>query len=245
MPPKAKKAAASVPPAKTAPLDGCVIAFSGRFTGYKQSDLESKVASLGGQPAKSVVASTTHVVTTQADYDNMCTKVWQAKDRGGIFILNLDWLLESEESNTKQAEAQYLFDASQNGTSNGNNAVVPSSTQPTSTQPAPVQSNSSKKRQASATPEPKTKPKKTKLDEVAQNGKAAAIGKEQIAKSWDVQVPVDEGCYLSGYGVHVDEDSVIWDASLNQTNAGQNNNKFYRIQVRAQSMLPSLMVDLP
>lgn len=245
MPPKTKKAAASVPPASTAPLDGCVIAFSGRFTGYKQSALESKVASLGGQPVKSVVAGTTHVVTTQADYDNMCTKVWQAKDRGDIFILSLDWLLESEESNTKQPEAQYLFDASQNGTTNGNNTVVPLPNQLTSTGPAPVQSNSSKKRQASATPEPKTKTKKTKLDEVASNGKAVTIGKEQIAKSWDVQVPIDEGCYLTGYGVHVDEDSVIWDASLNQTNAGQNNNKFYRIQVRAQSMLPSLMVDLP
>lgn len=244
MPPKAKKAAASVPPAGGAPLDGCVIAFSGRFTGYKQSALESKVANLGGQPVKSVVAGTTHVVTTQADYDNLCTKVWQAKDRGGIFIVSLDWLLESEESNTRQGEAQYLFDASQNGTTNGNNTIVPSSTQPTSTQPAPipVQNNPSKKRQASATPDPK--PKKTKLDEVAQNGKAAVIGKEQIAKSWDVQVPVDEGCSLTGYGVHVDEDSVIWDASLNQTNAGANNNKFYRIQVRPQAVSTVLTVPL-
>ena len=224
-----------------APLDGCVIAFSGRFTGYKQSSLEAKVADLGGQPAKSVVADTTHVVTTQADYDNKCTKVWQAKDRGGIFIVGLGWLLDSEQSNTKQSETQYLFDASQNGSTNGNNTVVPS-TKPTSTQPLPSQNNPAKKRQASSSPEP-TK-KKTKLEEVAQKGKAAAIGKEQIAKSWDVQVPVDEGCSLIGYGVHVDDDSVIWDASLNQTNAGQNNNKFYRIQVCAQTVFPGPAVAL-
>lgn len=237
MPPKAKKAAAAAPPASGAlPLDGCVIAFSGRFTGYRQSALEDKVASLGGQPAKSVTADTTHCVTSQADFDKLCTKVWQAKDRG-IFIVSLEWLLDSEQSNAKQPEAQYLFeDASQNGTTNGNNTVV-SSTNPSSTQP-PAKNHPPMKRQAStAATDSSREPdaKKTKLQKVAQKGKAAAIGKEQIAKSWDVQVPVDEGCSLTGYGVHVDDDSVIWDASLNQTNAGANNNKFYRIQVSAQA----------
>lgn len=227
MPPKAKKAAGSPP------LDGCVIAFSGTFTGYRQSDLEAKATALGGRPAKSVTAKTTHCVTTQSDFDKVCTKVWQAKDRG-IFIVSLQWMLDSEQSNAKQDEAQYLFDnASQNGTTNGNGAAVPSSN-PLPTQTAPAKSNSSVKRQASpgavgSSHGPSAK--KTKLDKVAQDSKAAAIGKEQIAKSWNVQVPVDEGCSLVGYGVHIDDDSVIWDASLNQTNAGQNNNKFYRIQV--------------
>jgi poly [ADP-ribose] polymerase 2/3/4 len=31
--------------------------------------------------------------------------------------------------------------------------------------------------------------------------------------------------------VHIDSDGVIYDVSLNQTNAGNNNNKFYRIQL--------------
>lgn len=244
MPPKAKKAAASAPPASGAlPLDGCVIAFSGRFTGYRQSALEDKVADLGGQPAKSVTADTTHCVTSQADFDKLCTKVWQAKDRG-IYIVSLEWLLDSEQSNAKQPEAQYLFDdGSQNGTTNGNSTVM-SSTNPSSTQP-PAKNNPPMKRQASnAATDSSNEPnaKKTKLEKVAQGGKAAAIGKEQIAKSWDVQVPVDEGCSLTGYGVHVDDDSVIWDASLNQTNAGQNNNKFYRIQVGAPLGLPGLAV---
>lgn len=235
-----------MPPASAAlPLDGCVISFSGRFTGYRQSALEAKVAELGGQPAKSVTADTTHVVTTQADFDKLCTKVWQAKDRG-IFIVSLDWMLDSEQSNAQQPEAQYLFHDPQNGTTNGNNTAQSSAKTP-STQPAPAATNPPQKRQASpiaigSSPEPKVK--KTKLDKAAQNGKAAVIGKEQIAKSWDVQVPVDEGCWLSGYGVHVDEDSVIWDASLNQTNAGFNNNKFYRIQVCAEAVLLGLALDL-
>lgn len=198
------------------PLDGCVIAFSGTFTGYKQATLMEKAVALGAAPAKSVTEKTTHVVTTQSDFDKECTKVLQAKDRG-IFIVSLDWLLESEQSNAQQPEAKYLFDTSQNGTHQVNNNTVASKKR----QASPAASNASHEPTA----------KKTKLETVAQSGKAVAIGKEQIAKSWDVQVPVDEGCSLAGYGVHVDEDSVIWDASLNQTNAGQNNNKFYRIQV--------------
>ncbi|QBZ63443.1 hypothetical protein PoMZ_05124 [Pyricularia oryzae] len=53
----------------------------------------------------------------------------------------------------------------------------------------------------------------------------------QVAKSKDVHVPLDEGCLLSGYSVYIDSNGHIWDASLNQTNASNNNNKFYRLQV--------------
>src|SRR5262245_36985663 len=42
-----------------------------------------------------------------------------------------------------------------------------------------------------------------------------------------VVIPVDEHCPLSGKGKVVDE----WDAMLNQTNIGANNNKFYVIQL--------------
>lgn len=80
----------------------------------------------------------------------------------------------------------------------------------------------SKKRQASPDTEPEFNKKK----------KIANFGEGQIAKSQDVRVPLDEMCPLQSYGVYVDEnDGVIWDASLNQTNAGQNNNKFYRLQL--------------
>ena len=34
-----------------------------------------------------------------------------------------------------------------------------------------------------------------------------------------------------GYDVYIDDSGLIWDATLNQTNAGANNNKFYRIQL--------------
>lgn len=54
----------------------------------------------------------------------------------------------------------------------------------------------------------------------------------QVAKAGTSQIPLDEGCYLTGYHVYIDpNDQLIYDASLNQTNASGNNNKFYRVQV--------------
>ena len=39
--------------------------------------------------------------------------------------------------------------------------------------------------------------------------------------------------------MHIDDDGTIYDASLNQTNSTNNNNKFYRIQVSGfQLVLP-------
>ena len=37
--------------------------------------------------------------------------------------------------------------------------------------------------------------------------------------------------HRAGHTVHIDNSGLIWDATLNQTNAGANNNKFYRIQL--------------
>ncbi|OAQ97872.1 hypothetical protein LLEC1_07713, partial [Akanthomyces lecanii] len=45
-------------------------------------------------------------------------------------------------------------------------------------------------------------------------------------------IPVDSFCTLPGFEVYIDPDSgVIYDASLNQTNASNNNNKFYIVQL--------------
>jgi poly [ADP-ribose] polymerase 2/3/4 len=56
-----------------------------------------------------------------------------------------------------------------------------------------------------------------------------AVG--QIAKKNDILIPIDEACSLVNYAVYIDPDGVIYDATLNQTNVGRNNNKFYRLQV--------------
>lgn len=58
------------------------------------------------------------------------------------------------------------------------------------------------------------------------------VGQGQIAKRLDISIPIDEGCPYYTHVVYIDDQGVIYDASLNQTNSGKNNNKFYRIQVR-------------
>jgi poly [ADP-ribose] polymerase len=58
-----------------------------------------------------------------------------------------------------------------------------------------------------------------------------AMGEGQVAKNKDLQIPLDEGCPFVTSTVYIDDSGVIWDASLNQTNASANNNKFYRVQV--------------
>jgi len=66
--------------------------------------------------------------------------------------------------------------------------------------------------------------KKQKVDDVKD---------DQKARSRSIMIPVDEYCPLNtSHKVHVDDnDGTIFDALLNQTNASNNNNKFYRIQL--------------
>ncbi|KAK0383695.1 hypothetical protein NLU13_9606 [Sarocladium strictum] len=103
---------------------------------------------------------------------------------------------------------------------------------------------------AEDTEEEKPKAKKTKTAAKAPKSKTGAkkeskaatpVGEEtedgelaegQFAKRKDMVIPIDEFCPLPGYQVYIDQDSgMIYDASLNQSNATHNNNKFYRDQV--------------
>lgn len=66
--------------------------------------------------------------------------------------------------------------------------------------------------------------KKQKVDDVKDG---------QKARSKPIIIPVDEYCPLNtSHKVHVDDnDGTVFDVLLNQTNASNNNNKFYRIQL--------------
>jgi hypothetical protein len=98
---------------------------------------------------------------------------------------------------------------------------------PTPPAAAPTKANGSKKRAASpdASPAPTQDAKKPKIVENAK------VGDGQNAKSKTIAISIDEYCPLTSYQVYIDNDGTIWDASLNQTNAGKNNNKFYKVQV--------------
>ena len=72
------------------------------------------------------------------------------------------------------------------------------------------------KRKASGKQAPKADTKQLKQD-------------GQKAVSHDINVPLDEG--FNGTGkVYLDDDGIIHDASLNQTNIGGNNNKVTSIK---------------
>ncbi|KAL1839107.1 hypothetical protein VTJ49DRAFT_1875 [Mycothermus thermophilus] len=81
-----------------------------------------------------------------------------------------------------------------------------------------------------AEPEPEVKEESKKKSK-----KERAMGEGQVAKSKDIRIPLDEGCSPIYGQVYIDDSGVIYDASLNQTNASANNNKFYRIQLLVDS----------
>lgn len=104
---------------------------------------------------------------------------------------------------------------------------------------------SSTKRKASSPlptgPTPAKQPKKAKPELPAAAAadtptdpvkSAPKITEAQFASAGaKLDIPIDDGV-ASSWHVYVDPDTgIIYDASLNQTNASNNNNKFYRVQV--------------
>ncbi|KAI0543174.1 poly polymerase catalytic domain-containing protein [Xylaria digitata] len=219
MPPRKKKVAAPVAP----PFTGFSIAISGSIPNRTQASIETDyIAPLGGVLAKSVSASTTHLVTTETDYQKPSTKVKSAQ-ANGIPIVTFEWLEQCFSQNLHLKEDTYGFTPQ-------SQPQVDGSAKP----------RSSRKRQASPAAEndngdsQQPQPKKGKADDGGKpKEREPKIAEGQIAKSFDIKIPVDEGAHreLVNYEVYIDDDGVIYDASLNQTNASNNNNKFYRVQL--------------
>ncbi|KAI0970102.1 poly polymerase catalytic domain-containing protein [Xylaria arbuscula] len=224
MPPRKKKAAAA--PA-TPPFEGLSIAISGAIPGRTQASVEKDfIVPLGGTLAKSVVASTTHLVTNEADYLKPSTKVKSAQ-ANGIPIVTFDWLEDCLTKNNLVKEDIYTFTPQPPPQANG----ADDSTQPKSSRKRPASQSPPNHNRDNQSSQPKKKGKADKDDESKEREPKVAEG--QIAKSLDVKIPIDEGAQreLANYEVYIDDDGVIYDASLNQTNASNNNNKFYRLQL--------------
>lgn len=229
-PPPSAPASAPAPapaPPPTLPLEGCTIAMSGTIPGRTQASVEKDfIVPLGATLAKSVTAATTHLVTTEADYNKPSAKVKTAKSND-VPIVSFQWLEDCLDQTARVAENSYSFAA---------RAVTPS--------PSPVASNSRKRTSAQKAandddddddvqPKPQKKSKPVANEPQEEKPKEARVAEGQIAKSLDVRIPVDEGSSqeLTNYEVYISEDGLIYDASLNQTNASNNNNKFYRLQL--------------
>lgn len=210
----ARKAAQKA--AQASPLDSCAIAISGTFPGTNQSAIQERITNLGATIAKSVTSDTTLLIATVKDVEKGSVKV-KAATANDVPIVSIDWLEDCESTNSKADEQSYLL----------------TSSAPVSNVP---QSNNSKKRAASPDlsppPAPATAQPPKKQLKLADSKPVAQVGDGQNAKSSALRIPLDEYCPLASSQVYFGDDGTIFDASLNQTNATANNNKFYRVQVR-------------
>ncbi|VBB74967.1 Putative poly [ADP-ribose] polymerase 2 [Podospora comata] len=225
MPPKrAKKAAAA---AAEPPLDGCKIALSGTFAGMTQSAVKAKAEAVGATVSTAVTEDTTHLVATEADFNKPSAKVTKAQTLG-IPIVSFEWLSLSEQKNRKQAEDDFtLGGTASTKISTSRKRAAADSTSDTETVAPPAK----KSKDGNA----KVENGDVKVEDAPPEQKKAkqekALGEGQVLKRKDTRIPIDDGCPFTSSVVYIDADGVIYDASLNQTNASNNNNKFYRIQL--------------
>ncbi|KAF1998535.1 PARP-domain-containing protein [Amniculicola lignicola CBS 123094] len=228
MPPKraaAKKAAAAAPPALA--LDGCTVAISGTFPKLSQAAVKASLTDLGAAISASVNASTTHLVTTTADVAKNSSKVAEAIQLD-IPIVSLDWLRACETSGQKEDVDSFLISGQQSTAT----AAAPATKSPTPAPAAPTNAKGKGKKRA-ASPAPSPAPD-VKVPDAKKQKPVPQVGDSSIKKSNNIVVPLDEGLPGTSYQVYIDDQGIIYDASLNQTNAGKNNNKFYRVQLVQQ-----------
>ncbi|TXT10540.1 hypothetical protein VHUM_02045 [Vanrija humicola] len=180
-----------------------------------------------------VTKTVTHLISTQAAVDDDAPAVRRATGFSTP-IVTVDWLEACEKDDEWVDEAPYLITK---GAPPKGAPLPPSVVKPKPK--AAANGTAGTKRSASPAPAAKPAAKKAKKadvkadvkDEAEEEAKPEANGDGQKLKKKDTVVPVDDGCRLLGASVYIGDDGTIWDASLNQTNASNNNNKFYRIQV--------------
>lgn len=245
MPPRRKAAA---PPAPL-PLDGCAIALSGKFDslgGHTQGSLEALIRTLGGTVTRSVTKTTTHVVCSEDDYKGNSAKVSAGKAKD-LPLVSPIWILDSdEEKKTLDPETYSWFQKSVASASSQTKPAAGSKKRPTAAAAKTAEESEEEKEEEEEEEAPKPKRSKkassaksapakaevVKEEEEEESNEQSQVAEGQFLKKKDTVVPIDEFCPLTNYLVHIDPDSgLIYDASLNQTNASHNNNKFYRVQV--------------
>ncbi|KAL2356801.1 poly polymerase catalytic domain-containing protein [Cryomyces antarcticus] len=210
-------------------LNGCTIMLSGTFS----CELGKTIKSNGGEYGTKITDLTTHLVTTPADFDKGTTKVKQARDHPQLHVVGVEWLEQSIKNSTREDENDHRMIPGA-----GSAADRPASKKrgrdgKTKDEPQSDQNDSG---ELAAAKKQKATVKKEEDDEEDEGAKVLAKRFEdgQKATTAAPNVPIDEGCPLqSTHRVYIDDDGIIYDASLNQTNAGANNNKFYRIQLLA------------
>ncbi|CRK24093.1 hypothetical protein BN1708_003784 [Verticillium longisporum] len=243
----ASAAGANNPAATTSPLDGCVVVLGGSFPGHTQAELSGEIRSLGATVATTVTKKTTHVIVTQANYKSNA-KVGQALAQEDCLVVSLEWVDESKRLNSKAPEDQFALNDDDDSDADAAPATKAASTTPPTANPAPAPaaSNGTANGSRNGGATRKRPIVAVKSDSDDEDKKKAPVKKQkatnskpadkkpdvvdQVAKSKDMVIPLDEGV-SDVYKVFIDPSGMIYDASLNQSNSSNNNNKFYRIQL--------------
>ncbi|KAF8949348.1 Poly [ADP-ribose] polymerase 2 [Haplosporangium gracile] len=221
MPPKraaSKKAAPATPY-----IEGCVLAIAGTSNNLNQAQIEAIVTTpeFGATVTSTVTKKVTHLITNAAEVAKGTTKVTKATTLGSVQLVTLDWILDMQQQKKRLDEAFYKV---------GSTAAAPIT--PVSLVSAASPAADPPKRTAA-------KRKATAVDTDSDDDEEVTVEKkiktlkEKVAKSTSKvkQPPVDPACGLRNSAKVYTDDDVAWDARLNQTNIGHNNNKFYRIQL--------------
>ncbi|KAF2743502.1 PARP-domain-containing protein [Sporormia fimetaria CBS 119925] len=203
-----QKGAASTTP----PLQGCMIAISGTFPGTTQASIQARIENLGATFKKTASSDTNIMIATPKDFEKVTAKV-KAALANDIPIVTIDWLEECETSTSKSDEKPYLLTSTTAAMPVQTSTKRPRSPSPPASPPQAASRGHKRKRSPSV----------------------PRVGDGKNAKNAMIEVPLDEYCPNSTYHVHIGDDGTIYDASLNQTNASRNNNKFYRIQLITDS----------
>lgn len=191
----------------------------------KQAEAEQLVVTLGGISVKSITKNCTHLVADRAAASQPTWGKIHDANQKKIPIVNEAWLAQCRDDSTKVDEDTYLwsyiFDEEKKAIANGTAPAAGTGTQ-----------RGAKRAANTSSPMP-SKPKVKKPR--AENGvkeERETVAEGQFIKKKDAVIPIDQFCDQVDHVVYINpDDGMIYDASLNQTNASNNNNKFYIVQL--------------
>lgn len=214
--------------------------------------LDKKILALGGVLVMSVTKTCTHVVAHRTHYEKTKSLCRAAKAKG-VPMVSVDWIIEAETNGSSVKVDDFFWE---NIMQEEDAALLAQQMgQPVATKKRPIavaNPNGAANGGDDTDKKPKTKkaktaPKKAKAEvedeeedkkdiDVDASGETEQVADGQFLKKKDAVIPVDTFCTLYGYQVYIDDSGLIYDASLNQTNASHNNNKFYIVQVRGSAI---------
>ncbi|ETI23630.1 hypothetical protein G647_05432 [Cladophialophora carrionii CBS 160.54] len=223
------------PPKSAVPsLDGVTISFAS-YTPNAHPELGNKsvaqlkidISNCGGSYTTKP-SDCTHLIASQAQFDKKIDRIKQAEKHPHTSIVSYEWLVDSLASSNPVSVDAYLLGDPEDSSSNDADPLKINQSQPPRKASA-AKKASKRTRQQDDEEEDNLQP--AKKSRQSDRTKAPAATAAPTAKS-DIKVPVDQQVpSASDYTVYIDDDGVIYDATLNKSDAGANNNKFYRVQV--------------